>query len=263
MIATKPTTNGRVSAATRASVEATTGQRKFDTHRKTALAAGVLYVLTFVSIPTLFLYGPVRGANYILGSGPDTGALVGVILELIVALAGIGTAVALFPVLKRQNEGIAMGFIGTRTIEGTTIFAGVACLLAVVSLRQAGAGAEALVTSHTLVSMYDRFFLIGQSLMPALNAVLLGSLLYRARLVPRFLPVLGLIGAPLLMASDAAILFGVIGRTSSPALLSALPIALWEFSLGVWLIVRGFNRSSILFSEPRDVVANTPATVSP
>src|SRR5450755_3985158 len=134
--------------------------------RKTALVAGVLYLLTFISIPTLFLYSQVKGANYIVGPGPDTAALVGAILEIIVALAGIGTAVALFPVLKRQNEGVALGFIGSRTIEGAMTFVAVGCLLTVVSLRQAGAGPEALVTSHALVSMYDRMFLLGGSLMP-------------------------------------------------------------------------------------------------
>src|ERR1700693_6635102 len=105
-------------------------------HRKTSLAAGVLYLLTFVSIPTLALYGPVKGANYILGAGPDTGALVGAILEIIVALAGMGTAVALFPVLKRQNEGVAMGFIGSRTIGGGALFVCVGCLLFVVFFRR-------------------------------------------------------------------------------------------------------------------------------
>ena len=214
-------------------------------HRKTSLAAGVLYLLTFVSIPTLALYGPVKGANYILGAGPDTGALIGALLEIIVALAGMGTAVALFPVLKRQNEGVAMGFIGSRTMEGAALFVCVGCILSVVSLRQAGAGPDALVTSHALVTMYDRMFLLGGSLMPALNAVLLGTLLYRARLVPRVLPLLGLIGAPLLVAADLAVLFDLIGRTSTPALVTALPIALWEFSLGVWLVVKGFKPSAI------------------
>jgi hypothetical protein len=234
-------------------------------HRKTSLAAGVLYLLTFVSIPTLALYGSVKGANYILGAGPDTGALVGALLEIIVALAGIGTAVALFPVLKRQNEGVAMGFIGSRTMEGAALFVCVGCILSVVSLRQAGAGPDALVTSHALVTMYDRMFLLGGSLMPALNAVLLGTLLYRARLVPRVLPLLGLIGAPLLVAADLAVLFDLIGRTSTPALVTALPIALWEFSLGVWLVVKGFKPSAItaLYSRPAGMdnasVAPVPA----
>ena len=133
--------------------------------RKTALAAGVLYLLTFVSIPTLFLYVSVHDPKYILGPGPDTGVLVGGVLEVIVALAGIGTAVALYPVLKRQNEGVALGFVGSRVLEAATIFAGVACLLSVVTLRQAGAGAGALVTGQALVALYDRTFLVGQSFM--------------------------------------------------------------------------------------------------
>jgi Domain of unknown function (DUF4386) len=210
--------------------------------RKIALAAGVLYLLTFVSIPTLALYAPVNDPNYIVGPGPDTPTLIGAVLEIIVALAGIGTAVALYPVVKRQNEGVALGFIGTRTLEAATIFAGVACLLTVVTLRQAGAGAEALVTGRALVALYHRFFL-GQSLMPVMNAFLLGSLLYQSRLVPRVLPVLGLIGAPILLVSTLVTMF--TGQVTAWSALGALPIALWEFSLGVWLVVKGFNPSAI------------------
>ncbi len=214
--------------------------------RKTALVAGALYLLTFVSIPTLALYDSVKGANYILGAGPDTGAIFGGILEIIVALACIGTAVALYPVVKRQNEGVALGFVGSRVLEAGTIFAGVACLLTVVTLRQAAAGADALVTGHALVAMYDRLFLVGQSFIPAVNALLLGSLLYQSRLVPRVLPLLGFIGAPLLVASDITVLFGLFDRSAAPVALAALPIALWEFSLGVWLVVKGFKPSRIL-----------------
>jgi hypothetical protein len=213
--------------------------------RKIAITAGALYILTFVSIPTLVLYGQVRDPNYIVGSGPDTSVLIGAILEVIVALACIGTAVALYPVLKKQNEGVALGFVGSRTLEASAIFAGVASLLSVVTLRRAGAGADALVIGHALVALYDRAFLIGQSLMPAVNALLLGSLLYRSRLVPRVLPLLGLIGAPLLIASDAATLFGQGGSVSALSAILALPIALWEFSLGIWLIAKGFNPSAI------------------
>jgi hypothetical protein len=121
--------------------------------RKIALAAGVCYVLTFVSIPTLAIYGPVKSANYILGAGPDTSVFIGAVLEIIVALAGIGTAIALFPVVKKENEGVALGFVGSRTLEAAMIFAGVASLLSVVTLRQAGAGADALVTGHALVAL--------------------------------------------------------------------------------------------------------------
>ncbi len=213
--------------------------------RKIAIAAGVLYLLSFVSIPTLFLYVPVHDPKYIVGPGPDTGVILGGILEMIVALACIGTAVALYPVVKRQNEGVALGFVGARVLEGGAILAGVACLLSVVTLRQAGAGADALVTGHALVALYDRFFLLSQSFIPAVNALLLGSLLYQSRLVPRVLPLLGLIGAPLLVAGDLAVLFGLIGQHAPLAGLFALPIALWEFSLGVWLIAKGFNPSAI------------------
>ena len=220
--------------------------------RKTALVAGALYLLTFVSIPTLALYGPVHDPKYIVGPGPDTGVFFGGILEMIVALAGIGTAIALFPVLKKQNEGVALGFVGARVLEAATIFAGVAALLSIVTLRQAGVGAEALVTGQALVALYDRTFLVGQSFMPAVNALLLGSLLYQSRLVPRVLPLLGFIGAALLVAGDIGTLFNLVGRVSAPAALAALPIALWEFSLGVWLVVKGFKPSPILSSAARD-----------
>jgi hypothetical protein len=218
-------------------------------HRQTALVAGVFYLLTFVSIPTLALYAPVHDPKYIAGPGPDTGVLIGGILEVIVALAAVGTAVALFPVVKRQNEAVALGFVASRVLEAATIFAGVAFLLSVVTLRQAGVGADGLVTGRALVAMYDRMFLLGQSFFPAVNAVLLGSLLYQSRLVPRALPLLAFIGVPLLVGADVAVLFGLIGRSSSPAALAALPIALWELSLGVWLVVKGFNASPILAGD--------------
>ena len=142
--------------------------------RKVALAAGILYLLTFVSIPTLSLYAPVlKNPNYIAGPGPDTAVVIGGILEIIVALAGIGTAVALYPVVKRQNEGMALGFIGSRILEAATIFAGVVSLLAVVSLRQAGVGANGLVTGQALVALYNWFHL-GQNLMPCRECLAAG-----------------------------------------------------------------------------------------
>ena len=216
------------------------------TSRKISLAAGILYLLTFVSMPIGFLYSAVlNDPNYIVGSGPDTGVIVGGILEIVVALAGIGTAVALYPVLKRQNEGVALGFIGTRVLEASTIFADIVCLLAIVTLRRAGVGADALVTGKALVALYG-LFRLGQNLMPAVNDLLLGSLLYQSRLVPRVLPLLGLIGAPLLIANTIVFMFGI---TSGPLFVltgvGVLPIALFEFSLGVRLTVKGFNPSAI------------------
>jgi hypothetical protein len=214
--------------------------------RKTALVAGVFYLLTFVSIPTLALYGPVKDPGYIVGAGPDTNAFTGAILEMIVALACIGTAVTLYPVVKRQHEGVALGFVCVRTLEAAGILVGVATLLSVVTLRQAGAGADALIAGRVLVALYDRVFLLSQSFLPAVNGLLLGSLLYQSRLVPRILPAIGMAGAPLLIASDLAVLFNVWGPSSTTAGLFALPIALWELSLGVWLVVKGFGPSPIL-----------------
>jgi hypothetical protein len=213
--------------------------------RKTALIAGLLYLLTFVSIPTLALYGSVHDPNYIIGPGSNSPVLVGGVLEVIVALAGIGTAVVLYPVLKRQNEPAALGLVGSRVVEAAGILAGVACFLTIVTLREAGAGNGALVTGQALVALYDRINLLSQSLMPAVNDLLLGYLLYKSRLVPRVLPVLAFIGAPLLLVADAAVLFGVVERVSALPAIAVLPVALFEFSLGVYLTVKGFRPSPI------------------
>jgi hypothetical protein len=218
-----------------------------DPTRKTALVAGIFYVITFVSIPTLFLYNSVKSKDFIIGSGANSGALLGCFLEVIVALAGIGTAVTLYPVVKRQNEGMALGFVASRTLEAAMIFTCVASLLSLVTLHQdlgttTGADATSLVTigaSH--VATYNWAFTLGQSLMPGINALLLGTLLYRSGLVPRVLPVIGLIGAPLHITAVVLTMFGVIDRVGSVALIAALPIAVWEFSLGVYLIVKGFK----------------------
>ena len=221
-----------------------------DSLRKTALIAGIFYLVTFISIPTLALYGPVKNhRDWILGSGGHTAVLVGGFLEVIVALAGIGTAVTLYPVVKRQNESAALGFVAARVLEACMIFTGAVSLLSLVTLQQAGAtgaNAAALVTvgaSH--VAVYNWAFLLGQSLMPGINALLLGSLLYRSRLVPRVIPVIGLIGAPILIIAVIATLFRGTVPPPSLAVLAALPVAAWELSLGVWLVVKGFKPSPI------------------
>ena len=208
-----------------------------------ARAAGILYLLTFCSIPTLALYAAVREPNYVLGSGPDTAALVGAMLEIVLALACIGTAVALYPILKKHNEGIALGFVAVRTLEAATIFGGVASLLAVVTLRQSDAGADGVVTAQALVALHDGLRL-GQSLLPVVNAALLGSLLYRARLVPRILPAIGLLGAPLLLVTTVGAVFDLWPASGMITGLGALPIAAWEFSLGIYLVVKGVRAPS-------------------
>ena len=215
------------------------------TTRKIALSAGVIYLLTFVSIPSIALYAQVKSANYIIGPGPDTAAIIGGILEIIVALAGFGTAVVLFPVLKKQNETLALGLVAARVLESSTIFLGVAFLFSIVTLRQEGAGVDALVSSHTLAILYDRIFLLGQSFMPAVCDLLLGYLLYKSRLVPRALSLIGLVGGPLLIVGYLAVLFGLVGQRDLLAGLSALPVALFEFSLGIYLTIKGFKPTPI------------------
>ncbi|WP_241982188.1 DUF4386 domain-containing protein [Cryobacterium ruanii] len=182
--------------------------------------------------------------NFVVGAGPDAPVVIGTILEIIVALAGIGTAIVLHPVVRRQNETVALGFVGARVLEASAIFAGVVSLLSVVRLRQAGAGTDALVTAQALVAQYDGFFL-GQGLLPVANALLLGSLLYRSRLVPRILPVLGFIGAPLLLSALIGTMFGINDSQTAWSGLTVIPIALWEFSLGIYLVVKGFKPSPI------------------
>jgi len=213
--------------------------------RKTSLVAGIFYLLTFVSIPTLALYSRVKSENYITGSGPDTPAIIGGILEIIVALAGIGTAIVLYPVLRKQNKSAALGLVAARILESGTIFVGVAFILSIVTLRQAGAGADALAISHALAALYDRIFLLGQSFMPAICDLLLGFLLYQSKLVPRGLSLIGIVGGPVLLIGYFAILFSLIGQHAPLAGLFAIPVALFEFSLGIYLVVKGFKPSPV------------------
>ena len=220
--------------------------------RKTALVAGIFYLITFISIPTLFLYGDLKtDRNFITSAGSSTGVLLGAFLEVIVALAGIGTAVTLFPVIKRQNEGMALGLAAVRTLEAAMIFTGVLSLLTLVHLRQgvgtaAGADKASLVTTGaSLVSTYNGTLLLGQTLMPCMSAVLLGTVMYRSGLVPRAIPLIGLIGAPLLITSTIAAFFGIIEQISAWSAIATLPVALWELSLGLWMTFKGFKPSAI------------------
>ena len=230
--------------------------------RKTALVAGVFYLISFISIPTLFLYDALKNhPDYIISSGTNIGVLWGGFLEVIVALAGIGTAVTLFPVVKRQNEGMALGFVAIRTLEAGMIYMGVVTLHSLVTLRQTGTtGADAaslVTTGKSLVATYNWTFLLGQSLSPAISALLLGTLMYQSGLVPRIIPLMGLIGAPLLIIATIATMFGLIEQTNPLAALAALPVALWEFSLGVYLVVKGFKPSPI--TDGMVAAGTTPA----
>jgi Domain of unknown function (DUF4386) len=225
-----------------------------DALRRTAFVAGVFYLVTFVAgiPPALFLLTPVLdNPDYIVSSGADTSVLLGCFLDLINALACIGTAVVLFPVVKRQNEAAALGFVTARVMEAAIIVVGVVSLLAIVTLRQNLAGEAStddeslFAIGQSLVAIRDWTFTLGPGLIPGLNALLLGYLMYRSGLVPRLIPLLGLIGAPLLIASATATLFNSNEPIIWLAAIATVPIFVWELSLGVWLVVKGFKPSPI------------------
>jgi hypothetical protein len=236
---------------------ATTATKRapMDSMRKTALVAGVLYLITFISsIPAVFLLDPVlSNPNYIVGAGADTQVIGGAFLDLVNAIAAIGTAVALFSVVRRQNEGFALGFVMARMFEAAVIIVGVMSVLSVVTLRQAGAtGADAaslVTTGRALVAIRDWTFLLGPGLIPGVNALLLGYLMYRSRLVPRIIPILGLVGGPLLISSAVGTMFGVNDAVSVWSGVALLPIFFWELFLGLWMTFKGFHASAPLMVE--------------
>jgi hypothetical protein len=217
--------------------------------RKTALAGGILYLLTFLgSIPAAILVGPVLdNPNYITSAGADQQVALGAVLELINVLSCFGCAVALFSVVRREHEGLAVGYLATRLFEAAVITIGVISLLAVVTLRQEGAAsgdAESLVpVGGALVAVRNWAMTIGPN-MAAFNALMLGTALYRARLVPRAIPALGIIGAPILITYVVGTILGLTGPGSILQGIAVLPFFTWELVLGLWLTFKGFNESA-------------------
>ena len=205
--------------------------------RKTAFIAGALFLITFLtSIPAaLLLYTPVLDhTNYILGAGADTRVAWGALLEILLIVANVGSAVVLFPILKRQNEGLALGYVTARIIESTFIAIGIVSLLAIVTLRQdvggAGGAGSLVPVGRSLVAIHDWTFLLGPGWIVGVgNGLILGYLMYRSGLVPRGMAMLGLIGGPLIIVSGTAVLFNVIEPGSAPQFIATIP----EFALGV------------------------------
>jgi hypothetical protein len=224
-----------------------------DPWRKLSLAAGALYLITFIAgiPPAAFLLGPVLdNPNYIISTGADSQVLFGAFLDLVTALACVGTAVALYPVIRRWSGAASLGFVTTRIFEAAIIVVGVVSLMAVVTLRQAGAAAGTDATAlvavgQALVAVRDETFLLGPGFVPGLNAALLGYVIYRSRLVPRVIPAMGLIGAPLFLISASASILGFNEQVSVVSGIVVIPIALWELSLGLWLVFKGFNPSAV------------------
>jgi hypothetical protein len=230
---------------------------------------GVLFALTFVtSIAGLILYDPVlNDADYILGDGADTRVRLGALCEIFLAITNIGTAVVIWPIVRRQSETLALGFVASRIVESVFIVVGLISLLSVVNLREdlAGGGADSgalAVTGEALVDLHDMTFLIGPSFCVGVNGLLLGYLFYKSGLVPRQLAVFGLIGGPLIFASSIAILFGAYDQTGGVGFLFAIPEIIFEAGITIYTIWKGFRPSPIL-REPwtgRGVGAVEPAT---
>jgi hypothetical protein len=221
--------------------------------QKIARVTGVLFVITFITSipPVLFLYGPLLDdPRYIVGGGAaDNGVSLGALFELLLIIANIGTAVVLYPVVKRVSEILALGYVTARVVECAFIAVGILSVLSLVTLRQEAAGADAgslVAVGKSLVAIHDWTFLLGPGFVVGIgNGLILGYLMYKSALVPRGMAVLGLIAGPVLVARFVAILFGVFEPGSVLGSLMVAPEFLWELSLGIWLTVRGFNPSVI------------------
>jgi hypothetical protein len=231
-----------------------------DTYRSTARWTGIWFILTFVaSIPAaLYLYTPVLDhADYILGDGADTRIAFGALLEVITVVANIATAVVLFPVVRRVQESVALGYVASRVLESTVIVVGLISLMSVVTLRQdlGGEGTDTgplNVAGHTLVAIHDWTFLLGPAFCAGLgNGLLVGYLMYRSQLVPRGMAIVGLVGGSLALVTATAVLFGAWDQTGGISFLFTAPEIVWEVFLGIYLTFWGFRPAGVAALDHR------------
>jgi hypothetical protein len=188
-------------------------------------SAGALYLVTHVtSIGAVILYGRLLTDPSV---GTSMNVQVGALLEIILALAVIGTAVALYPILRPYGEAVALGYVGLRTLEAAVIVVGVIPLLALPSPDAA-----------TLVAMHNATFLLGPGFVCGANTVLAAYLVLQAGVAPKIVPILGLVGGPLLFLVSAAQLLGLVAQFSVAAAIPAAPVLVWELGLAISLIVR-------------------------
>lgn len=206
--------------------------------RRTSLAVGALYRVTHVtSVVATVLYGPLlSGAT---GDAARSAARAGALLEGVLAVAVIGTAVGLYPVVKRWGPSSALGHVGLRVLEGAIILTGVASVLALAGLTPRSA--DAAPVAAALAGLHDATFWLGPNLVLTVSTTLLAVLLLRSGLVPRWIPVLGLVGCVTLLASAVAILFGVFPQVSPAGGLAAAPMFAWELSLALYLLFVGLR----------------------
>jgi hypothetical protein len=225
--------------------------------QRTARIMGAWFLGTFVfSIPAFWFYDPLLDhASYVIGSGHDTRVGVGALLEVMLAVSGIATAVVIFPIARRVDESVALGYVASRTVESLLILVGVLSLMSIVALRQdlAGAGADGglVDVARSLLAVHDQTAMLGPQLCAGLgNGILLGSLMWRARLVPRPMVMLGLVGGPLALLAGGGVLLGLWDSHDGLPVAMTAPEALWELSLTVWLLARGFRASPVLSGPP-------------
>jgi len=222
--------------------------------RKTALVAGILYLLTFASsIPAALLLGnTLADPAYITGAGADGQVRLAALFDIINGLTAFGTAVALYSVMERQHEGLAIGFVASRLFEAAILFVGVLSVLSIATLRETAAAsadpASLSAVGLALTTLYEWAFALGTGV-PALNAFLLGWLLYRSRLVPRAIPVIGLIGAPLFTSFIIGYIFGITDHGTTWHGIAVAPIFIWELSVGLWMTFKGFRKDAPLMVE--------------
>jgi hypothetical protein len=222
--------------------------------QKPGRIAGLWFIGTFVfSIPAALLYAPVLNvADYIVGDGLDARISLGALLEVLLAISNIATAVVFFPVLKRVNEAVALGYVASRTIESAIIVMGLISLMSVVTLRNtltgtSGDTASIDIAGQTLVAFHDWTFLLGPQFCAGFgNGILLGYLMYRSQLVPRGMALLGLIGGPLAFIGGVFVLFGAFGQPSGPLIALTAIEFVWEASLAIYLTVKGYRPSPLL-----------------
>ena len=222
--------------------------------QKPGRIAGLWFLGTFVfSIPAGLLYdSALDGADYILGEGLDTRISLGALFEIFLAISNIATAVVFFPVLKRVNEAVALGYVTLRTIESATIITGLISLMSVVTLwdtftATSGDTASLAMAGQTLVTVHDWTFLLGPQFCAGFgNGVLLGYLMYKSGLVPRRMALLGLIGGPLAFVGGVFVLFGVFDQPSGPLIAFTAVEFVWEASLAIYLTVKGYRPSPLL-----------------
>jgi len=225
--------------------------------QKRARAFGVLYLITFItSIPALLLYEPAlrNPVGYIAGAGHDKRILLGALLELLLIVANIGTAVVIVPIMRRQFEELSIGYVTARLFECTFILVGIVAMVGIITLRREAAGANEGTIAYTLAAIKDWTFLLGPGWVVGWgNGLILGYLMYRTQLVPRAWTWLGLVGGPLIIISGTVVMFGGNPATSTLKGPASIPEALWELFLGVYCTIWGFRPDApILRADARE-----------